>query len=295
MIKWPCLSNAEKIASKEDGFQQNGYILTFVNILSVIFGVLSNSLVLYGTYRNKTLGKVSKGLSVLLAIEGLFSVVIIQPLFVAAKFLLLTNIYDPSYLKYCTLLSIAAYGARFIGGFSVVTVLAITANRYIAVIHPHQYKPQRRFFFKIFMCCQAILPIHFILSDIWIWYQNFSRILTALYTFTPYPFIVYAYGKIYFKLRDSNKVWARRAKNRAPLILERQKKLSVTSFLVVAIYLVFYLPLVLIRSLNLDEKYLVVQLYIRPWFNTLLFCSFSFNALFYGWRSASIRELIQRS
>ena len=133
----------------------------------------------------------------------------------------------------------------------------------------------------------VILETHFILSDLWTWYKNISKILTALLTFIPYVFTVYAYVKIYFKLRELDKVWGNCNQGTVSR-RNSKKKQSLTSLLVVGTYLVCYLPMVITRSLNLDKEHLVVQLYLLRWFSTLLFCSFSVNAVVYGWQSVKM-------
>jgi hypothetical protein len=103
----------------------------------------------------------------------------------------------------------------------------------------------------------------------------------------PYVFTIFAYWKIYFKLHelDDNMQLSHNTSGTTSTRSKEKRRKSLTSFLIVGSYLICYLPVVIIRSLKLDENYLVVSLYIRPWCNTLLFSSFSLHALLYGWRS----------
>lgn len=293
LVMWRCFGTDEEILSLDNGFQVNVFLLASVNIFSAIFSLLANSLVICGTYRNKSLGKISKVLSILLAIDGVLTALVIQPLYVTAKFIMLANIYSPSNIRYCMFMFIVASGTKILVGVSIAAMLGITAERYAAVIYPYQYIVYKRNFLKLVMFMFLSFLAHFVVSDIWTWYKNISKILTALLTIIAYVFTVYAYGKIYFKLKDLDMVGTGSSNHHgAASIRIGKKRQSLTSFLVVASYLVCYFPLIVIRSLNLDKESLVVQLYLQPWFVTLLFCSFSASALLYGWRSV---EMLQGS
>ncbi len=285
LVRWRCFENEEEISSFDNEFQVNVYLFIFVNAFSAIFGWLSNSLVICGGYHDKNLGKVSKALTMLLGIEGMFSALIIQPFYVTAKLILLTNISNPSNISYCVLMTIVIYGTKIFAGISIVTMLGITTERYTAVIYPFQFKTYKRSFLKILLFLMLALATHFILGDIWTWYKNITKLLTALFTLIPYVFTVYAYRKIYLKLQELDKIRANHNHGSASTRNNKKKKQSLTSFLVVGTYLICYLPLVVIRSLKLDKDYLQVRLYLLPWCNTLVFCSFSVHALIYGWCS----------
>ena len=289
LVKWKCFGFENQILSLDEGFRDNTFLLAFANLFTALFSLLSNSLVIYGVRRNKFLGKISKSLTILLAIEGVLGALVIQLLYVIAKFIMLANIHSLPNVSYCMLMLVVASGTKILGGVSIATMLGITAERYAAVIHPHQYASHKRGFPKLLTFLSVIFLTHFTLIDIWAWYKNSSKILTVLLTFIPYVFTVYAYSKIYFKLRDVDKIRGNNNNHSAAVITKKSKSLK--SFLVVGSYMVCYLPLVIIRGLNLDQEFIVVALYIRPWFITLLFCSFSVNALIYGWRSAKIENL----
>ena len=286
LVKWRCFGSEEETLSSDDEFQVNVYLFSFVNAFSAVFGLLSNSLVICGAYNDKNLGKVSKALTMLLAIEGMFSALIIQPFYVTAKLIMLTNISNPSNISYCMLMTIVIYGTKIFAGLSIVTMLGITTERYTAVIYPFEYKTYKRSFLTVLLFLMPALATHFILGDIWTWYKNVTKLLTALFTLIPYVFTVYAYRKIYLKLQELEKMMANHSHGSASTRNNNRKKQSLTSFLVVGTYLICYLPLVIIRSLKLDKDYLLVRLYLLPWCNTLVFCSFSVHALIYGWCSA---------
>ena len=290
LVEWRCFGGEEKVLSLEDAFGINVHICAFVNAVSAIFGLLSNSFVIFGAYQNRILGKLSKAFTIFLAMQGMLSAVVIQPFFVTAKFLTLANIHNPLNVSYCLLMLIVVYGTKYLSGFAIVTMLSITVERYMAVIHPHQYKAFQQSLLKLLVFSLVIISTHFALSDTWAWYKNISKILTALLTFVPYIFTVYAYVKIYLKLGHLDEVRISSNTNTGTSAHRNNKKKmqSLTSFIVVGSYLVCYLPMVTIRALKLDETSLVVKMYVRPWATTLLLSSFSVNALLYGWRSAKI-------
>ena len=89
VMKWRCFSNEQETVSLDNAFAINVYLYAFVNALSAIVGLVSNSLVINGVYRNKTMNKVSRTLTILLPIAGLVSSLVIQPLYVSSKIIIL--------------------------------------------------------------------------------------------------------------------------------------------------------------------------------------------------------------
>ena len=292
MMKWRCVSNEQETVSLDNAFAINVYLYAFVNAVSAIVGLVSNSLVINGVYRNKMMNKVSRTLTILLPIAGLVSSLVIQPLYVSSKIIILLDIQSDRRDSYCALITIVAHGTKIFVAFSIVIMLGITAERYMAVIYPIKYITHKHDFLKVLLIFQVILPTHFILSIIWPWYQNFSKIITAFFTLMSYLSTIYAYGKIYLKLRRLDRVWASSREGTGDSGQTRKKNKTLMAFLVVGVYFVCYLPMVVSRSLNFDRDNAVVQLYFRPWFATFLFCSFSVNALVYGWRSARLSKVV---
>ena len=210
---------------------------------------MSYSLVIYGVCRNKFLGKISKSLTILLAIEGVLGALVIQLLYVIAKFIMLANIHSLPNVSYCMLMLVVVIGTKILGEVSIATMLGITAERYAAVIHPHQYASHKRSFPKI----TNIFIGNF--SDPLYPYRHLGLVQkqfqnpNSFINFCAYVFTVYACGKIYFKLRHLDKI-RRDNNNHSAAFVTRNSK-SLKSSLVVGSYMVCYLPLVIIRGLNL--------------------------------------------
>ena len=169
LVKWHCLGAEEETLSLNDAFQVNVYLYTFVNIFTAIFGLLTNPFVICGAHSDRTLGKISKTLTMLLGLGGLFTSSIIQPFYVSTKFIMLANLVNPSNVSYCTLMSIVIYGTKLFAGFSIAIMLGITTERYTAVIYPFQYKTYKKLIIRMLLISATILPTHFILSDVWTW------------------------------------------------------------------------------------------------------------------------------
>ena len=295
LVKWRCPGfEFEEILSPDYLFIGNVYVFTLVNTFSAVFGLLSNSLIIFGACKYRMIrilgAKLSKALTIFLAIQGMFSAVIIQPFFVTSRFLMLANINNPLTIMYCLLVLIVDYGTKLLTGLATLTVLGMNLERYIAVVHPHQYKAYQKSLLKLLIFLLVIIPTHFAFYSLWAWYKKNSKPLSALYTFVPYVFTVYVYVKIYLKLRHLDRVRISNNTNAGtPTHRNSTKKTqSLMSFLVVGSYLLCYLPMLMIRLLKLDEASLLVKMYLRPWSTTLLLSSFSVNALVYGWRSAKI-------
>ena len=290
LVEWRCFGNEKEVLSLEDPFKNNVYVYTFVNAFSSIFGLLSNSFVIFGAYENNLLGKLPKALTVFLAIEGMLSAVVIQPFYFATKCVLLANIRNPLSVSYCLLMFIVIYATKYLVAFAFASMLGITIERYMAVIHPHQYRMYQRSLPKLLIFFLVILSTHFTLCDTWASYKDFSKTSTALFTFVHLAFIIYVYVKIYLKLRDLDRARARNNVHGGAPARRKSAKMtrSLTTFMVVGSYLLVYLPMVVIRVSKLDKTSPLVNMYLRPWAATLLLSSFSVNALVYGWRSAKI-------
>ena len=273
--------NSKGIVSLDENYLANIYVVVVINVLETIFASFANSLVIYGAYTNKQLSKVTRTLSILLAGEGLFGALVIQTLFVISKFVILANVHNPTESIYCIVVRIIAYASKLFVLISIVTMLGITGERLAAVAYPFHYRTVRTVFLKTLPYVLAVFCIHFVLGDIWSSYTQYATALTVVITILPYIFTIYAYSKIYFKLRSMARV---RASNVTKGVDSKTKAQSISSFMVVATYLICYLPVIINRALKLDNKYLVVKLYLRPWINTLLFSSFSVNAPVYSWR-----------
>ena len=273
LVRWRCSAKIQPVTSSNEAFVANFYLVSFVNVVGAIFALLSNSLFIYAAYKNKRLNKITRVVSILLALIGLVGSLVIQPLFATAHFIGLTNIYSGGKSHYCILISIAVHGTKLLAAFSIIAMLCITSERLTAVVHPYHYRTNRKLFLKALPCALVVSVIHFALIEIWPGYENHSKRVTAIFTIVPYIFTIYAYVRIYVELRKRGRAVGSASKH------------SITLILVVVTYLICYLPMVIVRSFNLDKNYLLVKLYVIPWCSTLLFCAFTLNPVAYGWSS----------
>ncbi len=162
LLRWQCSAMKEEhILSPDDGFLVNLYVILFVNVLGIILALQINPLVIYGAYRNKQLNKISRILTILLAIAGLFGALVIQCSFVASKISVLANIQNPEQSDYCNFILVVTYGTKVVGGLSLITMSGITAERLAAVVYPFHYRTTRTLFVKTLPYALAAFFIHF--------------------------------------------------------------------------------------------------------------------------------------
>lgn len=64
-----------------------------------------------------------------------------------------------------------------------------------------------------------------------------------------------------------------------------------TSIMVFAVFLVCYLPLVILRTIAIQNKF--INNYVTPCFATLLFTSFTINAIIYGLRNDDLGKAMK--
>ena len=292
VLTWQCASSEKpEVFTSDKGFLLNIYFIVIINTLGIIFGILFNSLVIYAISRNQHLGKVMRTLTIIMAVQGFFNGVFIQFSFVLTKFFLLTDyLLRHGTSTYCFFLDFIAFAAKLTASFSIVAILGITFERYMAVLYPTYYKKtsSKNIFLEVLALFVIFQPVNTVLGTTYQWYKTVSKVVLFSQTVFLYIFSIYAHVKIHLKLvKMSNS----KIGNGNPTAMKRHKSRLFASFLVAGMYLICYFPLIIIRSLNLDKNYMFVELYVRPWCVTLHFLSYSVQAIIYSWRSVNIRQL----
>ena len=292
VLTWKCVSSDKtEVFNSDKGFLLNIYFLVIINIFGIIFAIFVNSLVIYGISRNRHLGKIMRTLTIIMAVQGLFSGIFIQFSFVLTKFFLLTDyLLHHGTSTYCFFIDFCiAYAAKLAAGFSIVTILGVTFERYMAVLYPNYYKKasSKKIFLKVLALFVIFQPVNTVLGETCQWYKLVSKLVLFLQTVFLYIFSIYAHVKIHLKLVEMSNSKIGNGNNNLT-VMKRHKSRLFASFLVASMYLICYFPLIIIRSLNLDGNYMFVELYLRPWCATFLFLSYSVQAIIYSWRSVTI-------
>ena len=106
-----------------------------------------------------------------------------------------------------------------------------------------------------------------------------------------YLYCFYSYARIYKRLRTS----ARTAGVENLANVTRQRKLFVTSFLVMAVFLVCYIPMLVSSwavTNGFDTKEGIVERYILPWVSTFFYASSTANPCIYCLRNPRLSPII---
>ena len=274
----------------DDDLKINNIFLAIVNGILAICGSFSNVFVIltYWRTRDPNMKRLSNMLIIALTYTDLVVTVLMQPLFVLRK-----GYYEIYGIKNCVLLAILRLGTVFSCTISAMTVIVITAERYVAIARPYLYPvviTRTRLKAIIFILWIACLFV--VCSRIW---------LLSLFVFT----IVISTVVIVFIISTSS-MWIH------ILILTRKQKKAIkkqlTGFLFIKQYksykqyfsvahiivlsaILCYTPILLMAIYGsfyvMDFRYLYTFL---PWAETLvLFNSFA-NSVIFTWREKKFRN-----
>ncbi|XP_028413374.1 uncharacterized protein LOC114536247 [Dendronephthya gigantea] len=180
-------------------------------------------------------------------------------------------------------------------GISACTLLVMTMERYIAILHPYAYVTQvtkRRLL--IFVCTSA--AIQFTVSVLSFAFTRFLEMYVLAQVSIVFIFIGFAYTRIFLIIRKLKSSEARpqvafSAENmtRKKMFLQEIKQAK-SCFIVILTYLILSLlptAIVIPFTLNIDD---IQYLAIRALSISLGFCNSSFNSIVFFWTKTLLRK-----
>lgn len=270
-----------------------------LNMLSCIFAVCTNLLILFALYKATSLHPPSKALLSSLALSDLGVGAIVQPLFVAYRW---TQIHGD--LTNACIAGIISHieGSHF-SAVSFLTMTAISVDRLLAMVLRIRY--HRVVTFKRVL---VVLLAIWILSGVWasFWVTNQRDYSVISIILIPICFLItlFSYTKIYFCLRrqtiqienhsqpSTSMDTSNRSKNISSQIRYRRSVISM--FYLFCALLLSFLPYlshkILVRSLGWRSSMSVL-------FScglTLVYINSSVNPLIYCWRISEVKEIVMR-
>ncbi|XP_032236598.2 octopamine receptor 1 [Nematostella vectensis] len=181
---------------------------------------------------------------------------------------------------------------------SVLSMAAITVDRFIAIAHPMKYRAElsrkKVLVASIALWVISILCPFLYLSVGYIQYQFFFANTAVLATM---GVLLLTYVKVYKEMRHQVKEWDKyhdgSAENRAKKnAIKWERKVTKTFLIVIAIFVACFLPaLILIYIINFCENCHCLFIHVARDVNYLLIlCNSSINPYLFGWKLQTYRS-----
>ena len=288
-LKWYCTKQFSGEIYSRATFRWNSFALAIVNFSAGSFSLCFNSLVLYVFFKNRHLRNVSHVLAAMLSTGDILTAFSQMN----STFFYGYIAYDVNNVRtkfYCRLLATWVRFTLISASISTTTVFGITSDRYMAVLHPTDYGTNKKVVFKKMSIIFSVWTFSIAL----VFLQKLPIVRSTVIVSTLawlYLYCFYAYARIYRRLRTSTRTAG--VENMANVT--RQRKLFVTSFLVMAVFLVCYFPILVTGwaiTNGFDTKEGIVESYLLPWFSTFFYASSSANPCVYCLRNPQFSPII---
>ena len=258
------------------------------NFLLSIFGTFLNLLIIASYVINNRLRASSNMLLVALAFSDLTVTMIVQPIYVVAKVNEVLGNYN------CLLLAIMEILTYFCCGTSLITIAVLSVERFINLAYPFR--------------CQSITSparLKVLLGLSWFGMFIFSITGTVFQITSPALFQILGCIIIVINMSIVVAVWiwiwllVRQQKNKIKSSQEtchmtnylKSQQNTKTSFLIIAVVLFCYFPIIFINIYYFDKHRNFSYIYlIDPWCYTTGYANSALNPLLLFWRRKAFRE-----
>ena len=258
--------------------------LATINAIFCVLGIIGNSLMLVAVYRTIELRTLSNLYLVALAIADFLTSAIVQPL------LIVMIIGESKGECHKTLETVFRSVGNFSGAASLLILLFITTERFLAVLKPmvyRSYHPKRRF--AVFISISVIVPLIYTILRLAVSKRAtsyFSAVLFAL----GYFYIVVSYLIILHQLRSQSKKMKRSSsttsEDNTRTTRHAEKVVTSTMALIIGIFTIMWVPFFYYRftkpSTNSGEAY--------NWVRTTAISNSALNFIVYAFQMKIYRS-----
>lgn len=272
--------------------------LCVVNMISSLFAIMANILVIWAIKKTPSLHSPSSALLCVLAASDFAVGTFIQPLAVIHGIGIFTN----NFRLYCVSGSILLPSAIFLGGCSFVTMTAISVERYLALTLHLRYAAivtVNRVLKCIFPICIFFLTL--MIMSFWLlrtdWYRT-TIASVGLFTFIVCTFAIpFSYYRIFKILRRHRQqihdqtVIAKGIHGLSHINVSKYRKSVFTFLYVLGALLLTYLPFEISLAM-LWTDYTEYNKFVFSITGTLVLLNSSINPVVYCWRIKEIRRFV---
>ena len=231
--------------------------LATINAIFCVLGIIGNSLVLVAVYRTIELRTLSNYYLVALAIADFLTSAIVQPL------LIVMVIGESKEGCHKTLETVFRSVGNFSGAASLLILLFITTERFLAVLKPTMYRnyhPRKRF--AVFISISVIVPLIYTILRLAV-SKRATSYFTAVLFVIGYFYIMVSYLIILHQLRSQSKKMKRSTditpEEKTRTTRHAEKVVTSTMALVIGIFTIMWVPFFYYRvskpSTNSGEAY----------------------------------------
>ena len=272
------------------------YLLTAVNILLAITTSLGNALILTGLRKESSLYPPTKLLFQCLAVNDFCVGVFVQPLFVIQ---LISTAHEQLRLCY-TVVSISELVAGSVFGVSLLTLIAISVDRLLALLLGLGYRQTvtlKRI--RATLICFWIIIISVSILRIFWQYALITTVISAV-IYSLLAISAFSYLKIYLKLRQHyatqhiiQQGQLPSGEEMHPLNIARYRKTVSTALCVQLAMVACYLPYGVISSIQYDIGYSPSLNIATLLAATLGAVNSSLNPILYCWKIHGVRHAVK--
>jgi hypothetical protein len=198
---------------------------------------------------------------------------------------------------YCSVANLALLFTIVPAGLSAIALIALTFERYVAIVHPYSYSTgvTKKKLLTFIACCSAIEISLLILGH---WIQLVFRVYSLIRRILIFLLIVFAYTRIYLVVRKISRSHAQckpedsfsdENLTRLKLFLREVKQAKACFAVAICFFVLNFLPLVIAipvyPMLGKSEG-----LALRAWTLTLGFANSSANSVIFFWTKTMLKK-----
>ena len=289
------MAEAEDFRESDSSLIVNSVFNAFLSHTAIMLNIIT----IYALRKTSSLPKPLKTLLLSLAVSDLGVGLLVQPLNVASLVMRLKENAqnNPTFEKTDAVLNIAT---TFFCYASFLGVTALTADRFLA-IHLHlryqELVTQRR----VVALVTSIWLLSTILSPLWLWNPKIFSTVAGIVPTVCLILAFFFYCKIYLAVRrHKNQIQVLQVQQVGQNVevmtnIARQKKSAVGTFYVYLVFLVCYLPFLVINVAHVITGKSTLINTLWEYTVTLVLLNSSLNPLVYCWKMRHIRHAIMNT
>lgn len=252
-----------------------------------VTAVAFNAVAILALRRTLALPKNFKLLLLSMAVSDVGVGLLVQPLYVAAIVSSLNHHIITSYFMV----------TNFLCAASLFGVIALATDRFLAIhlhLRYHEFVTYKRVVFVVILIWMSSA----IIGLLFLWDPSVSFTFVPIITIVGLVIIIIFYLKIYLAVKyHTEQITAMQASDGGDEEIQRnakkQKKVAVTIFCIYLMFLVCYLPNIILICIKLADLKFTTSQYLTAFSDLLVFLNSSLNPLIYCWKMKHLRQTVK--